>query len=545
MYDAIVKTLLVVQPFLKRNYQSASSGNGTLIESLMKRKTSTDDGERYVMNKNPSQCFEVLGFDVILDQNLKPWVLEVNHSPSLTCDSQIDQDIKESLLMDTVHMLGLAHQDVKNIKDDFGQWKQHVLNKEKKEATRRLAPDLTTTSSNLSDALQPTVEHTWMATEDVKCGTFERIYPSPDEKRMEKYEMYVDTATQAMALDRKETNASKNRNAFLREKRLKDELERKPHVRPKTHGTSPAKKPVPATSTKISPKLNKAVSDDAIIIGATKNNGEGGLPPIGIDTSVLLQDILLGTQRAKTAQTTKSRADDGDDALILPELAQSVEQDLEGAKSFVEGTLKTESPGIPAHLLASAWMPPVLKPTVQNTIRALPSVEPSVTTKRTSNYCIRMPKKQPRRRSDPMDQLISAMVHTVDLKQFFTNDESTDMSSTANQDQMRKPIANAASRLIKTKSSTSIPSRTSTLDDTTLMSMSINNLRLSTIDHGAETRLPAITSSMPSLRKAPPPFSGRDSVDIQKSRQKLSQSILSSVESPMRISKVDIQTNAE
>ena len=28
--------------------------------------------------------FEVLGLDVLIDQNLKPWVLEINDNPSLS-----------------------------------------------------------------------------------------------------------------------------------------------------------------------------------------------------------------------------------------------------------------------------------------------------------------------------------------------------------------------------------------------------------------------------------------------------------------------------
>jgi tubulin polyglutamylase TTLL6/13 len=35
-------------------------------------------------------CFELLGFDVILDSNLKPFLLEVNHAPSFATDSPLD-----------------------------------------------------------------------------------------------------------------------------------------------------------------------------------------------------------------------------------------------------------------------------------------------------------------------------------------------------------------------------------------------------------------------------------------------------------------------
>jgi len=36
--------------------------------------------------KRFSQCFHVLGFDIILDRNLKVWLLEVNNNPSLSID---------------------------------------------------------------------------------------------------------------------------------------------------------------------------------------------------------------------------------------------------------------------------------------------------------------------------------------------------------------------------------------------------------------------------------------------------------------------------
>jgi len=37
-----------------------------------------------------SNCFQVLGFDILIDDQLEPWLLEVNLSPSLNCDSPLD-----------------------------------------------------------------------------------------------------------------------------------------------------------------------------------------------------------------------------------------------------------------------------------------------------------------------------------------------------------------------------------------------------------------------------------------------------------------------
>ena len=53
-------------------------------------------------------CFEILGFDIYLDESLKPWVLEVNHAPSFACDTPLDLKIKKGLLYDVVKMLNLS-----------------------------------------------------------------------------------------------------------------------------------------------------------------------------------------------------------------------------------------------------------------------------------------------------------------------------------------------------------------------------------------------------------------------------------------------------
>ena len=41
----------------------------------------------------------------MLDAKLKPWMLEVNHTPSFMTDSQIDEDVKRKLLHDTFQIL--------------------------------------------------------------------------------------------------------------------------------------------------------------------------------------------------------------------------------------------------------------------------------------------------------------------------------------------------------------------------------------------------------------------------------------------------------
>lgn len=54
-----------------------------------------------------NQCFDLFGFDVLIDESLKPWLLEVNMSPSLSCSAKLDKQIKHSLLCDTFHLIGI------------------------------------------------------------------------------------------------------------------------------------------------------------------------------------------------------------------------------------------------------------------------------------------------------------------------------------------------------------------------------------------------------------------------------------------------------
>jgi len=53
-------------------------------------------------------CFELLGFDIILDKNLRPWLLEVNSAPSFGTDSPLDYEIKRGLFVDMFKILGLT-----------------------------------------------------------------------------------------------------------------------------------------------------------------------------------------------------------------------------------------------------------------------------------------------------------------------------------------------------------------------------------------------------------------------------------------------------
>lgn len=50
-------------------------------------------------------CYECYGYDIILDANLKPWLIEINASPSLSTTTQGDYILKKQLINDIVNIV--------------------------------------------------------------------------------------------------------------------------------------------------------------------------------------------------------------------------------------------------------------------------------------------------------------------------------------------------------------------------------------------------------------------------------------------------------
>ena len=56
--------------------------------------------------KSKEVCFEIFGVDVLVDQDLKPWLIEVNISPSLNQNSKLDFYVKEGMVVDALNLAG-------------------------------------------------------------------------------------------------------------------------------------------------------------------------------------------------------------------------------------------------------------------------------------------------------------------------------------------------------------------------------------------------------------------------------------------------------
>jgi len=144
--DAIIKTLLTIQPSLSHLYNSC--------------QTNDFDG---------GCCFEILGFDFIFNYKLKPFLLEVNHAPSFSTDTPFDWEIKKDLIRDTIKLLHITRKK-----------KINFLNIQKHEIMKRMLVDKVKNSFKTKlikkeKRIQKRVEY-----EGKHLGGFKLIYPNPN-----------------------------------------------------------------------------------------------------------------------------------------------------------------------------------------------------------------------------------------------------------------------------------------------------------------------------------------------------------------------------
>ncbi|NWT77639.1 TTLL4 polyglutamylase, partial [Lanius ludovicianus] len=171
--DIVIKTIIASEPY---------------VNSLVKM---------YV--RRPYCCHELFGFDIMLDENLKPWILEVNISPSLHSNSPLDVNIKGQMIRDLLNLAGFVLPSMDNVasrtqtrsgstcslgnalKEKPKPLSEHFRAEKMKKAyyLMQKIPDQDFYSSVL-DILTPDDVRILVETEDEysRRGQFERVFPS-------------------------------------------------------------------------------------------------------------------------------------------------------------------------------------------------------------------------------------------------------------------------------------------------------------------------------------------------------------------------------
>ncbi|XP_076792571.1 tubulin polyglutamylase TTLL13 isoform X2 [Arvicanthis niloticus] len=196
--DIIIKTIISAHSVLRHNYRTCFP--------------------QYLCG-GTCACFEILGFDILLDHKLKPWLLEVNHSPSFTTDSRLDREVKDALLCDAMNLVNLRGCD-----------KRKVIEEEKRRVKERLFP----CHQQPREARREQIElsqaalHDQERYEDSHLGGYRRIYPGPDSEKYAPFFKHNGSLFQ-------ETAASKAREECARQQleeiRLKQEQQENPGTR--------------------------------------------------------------------------------------------------------------------------------------------------------------------------------------------------------------------------------------------------------------------------------------------------------------------------
>ncbi|KAF6199972.1 hypothetical protein GE061_006270 [Apolygus lucorum] len=149
--DIIIKTLLILLPKLKHYYRLC-----------------------FPYHVDTLACFEVLGFDFILDSTLKPYLLEINYSPSFNRNTPVDRRVKDALLSDVFRLINLNKNEKFRIAEsEKNLSKPKLWNQARENAKQKVRYEQT---------LKARVQ--W---EEVHQGNFRKVYPCSEMSKYRKY----------------------------------------------------------------------------------------------------------------------------------------------------------------------------------------------------------------------------------------------------------------------------------------------------------------------------------------------------------------------
>ncbi|KAG7210946.1 hypothetical protein KM043_016320 [Ampulex compressa] len=102
-------TLRALWSYLERENVNVTKLWATIKDMVVKTMIAGELPISSLMKSNVTSrycCYELFGVDVLLDENLKPWLLEVNISPSLQSSSPLDVAVKGPLIKDVFNIAG-------------------------------------------------------------------------------------------------------------------------------------------------------------------------------------------------------------------------------------------------------------------------------------------------------------------------------------------------------------------------------------------------------------------------------------------------------
>ena len=144
----------------------------------MKTLISVEPTISSALAKNPTSrnnCFELFGFDVLVDSQLKPWIIEVNVMPSLSSSSVFDKRIKTMLVCDALTLVGIKGYDkLKFHKLDITQTQLAPFQQSMTLEELKYKSGLTGSEELTRDEVEMLLE---LEEEFARKGNFQRVFP--------------------------------------------------------------------------------------------------------------------------------------------------------------------------------------------------------------------------------------------------------------------------------------------------------------------------------------------------------------------------------
>ena len=53
-------------------------------------------------------CYMIISIDILIDEKLKPWLIEINKGPSFVCGSDLDTRIKSGVIKDALNLINVS-----------------------------------------------------------------------------------------------------------------------------------------------------------------------------------------------------------------------------------------------------------------------------------------------------------------------------------------------------------------------------------------------------------------------------------------------------
>lgn len=110
--------------FLQETYGRDVWGEGGLKKKMQQVVKYTLEAVQGMFDENnkSASCTELYGFDLMIDEDCNPWLIEVNSSPAMEFSTTITEHLCKLVMEDTLKVIVDHHYSRKKSKIDTGEW---------------------------------------------------------------------------------------------------------------------------------------------------------------------------------------------------------------------------------------------------------------------------------------------------------------------------------------------------------------------------------------------------------------------------------------